>query len=149
MLSAAAGCDTAPIYSDPDARKAIGQVPPRTEWTARGTLNEPGKAIDGIVATAAVAQGSENLPTLTIDLGRSGTFNMIVVDHGRHEMGFARQVVVKTSLDGRLFQEQCRAPGTRRVSTFMLIRPVLARYIRLEAVVPGDRPWSVAEVYIQ
>jgi hypothetical protein len=148
-LTAAAGCETSPIYTDGDRRHAIGSVPDRANWTASGTVKDPGSAIDGSLYTAAVAPERAENAMLTIDLHRPSMLNMVVVDHGRSELGFARQVVVETSLDGARFTPRHTAFGTRRVSSFLLLTPVLARYIRLRAIVPGDRPWSLAEIHVQ
>jgi hypothetical protein len=74
---------------------------------------------------------------------------MVIVDHGREDMAFAQQVGMMTSLDGRTFVRRYTGVGTRRVTTFCLMTPVLARYVRLEVLVPGDKPWAVAEVYVQ
>jgi len=143
------GCEGAPIYTEGDRRWAIGQVPDRSLWEAHGTMASAGQAIDGNIHTAAVAGEADRSASLVVDLGKPGTLNMVVVDHGRNEFGFARQVEVHTSLDGKRFTRRLVGLGTRRVSTFLLISPVLARYVRLDAVVVGDRPWSLAEIHLQ
>jgi len=58
-------------------------------------------------------------------------------------------VAVLTSMDGREFEYRISGPGTRRITSLLLDRPVLARYVRLQAVLPGPQPWAVAEVYLQ
>jgi len=149
FLGGGAACTTAPIYTEDHTRLAIGAVPDRRGWKAGGTLTDAPNAIDGNLHTAAVANDGTEPASLVIDLGKAGFFNMIVVDHGREEFGFARRVVIQTSMDGKTFEQQYAAAGTRRVSNFLLVTSVLARFIRLEAVVPGTKPWSVAEVHVQ
>jgi hypothetical protein len=143
------GCDAAPIYTDGSSRAAIGSVPDRSKWTARGNLKDAGNGVDGNINTLAVAVDGAANSSLMIDLGKPGLLNMVVVDHGRNEFGFARRMLVSTSLDGERFTQRHSGPGTRRVSTMMLITPVLARYVRLDVLLPGDRPFTVAEVYMQ
>jgi len=120
----------------------------RTRWVASGNLRDPQNAVDGNIATAAVSRAGDQNATLTIDLGRNCQFNMVVVEHGAKEFGFPRRMAVLTSTDGVNFRKQIEVPGLRRVTTAVLIRQVLARYVRLQAVVPGERPWSVAEVHL-
>ena len=112
-------------------------------------MANPADAVDGNINTRAVASSDGATPQLTIDLGKPGMFNMVVIDHGRNELGFASEVRVQTSLDGRVFTNRYSASGARRVSSFLLLTPVLARYVRLEAVAPGQSPWSLAEIHIQ
>lgn len=105
--------------------------------------------MDGSIHSAAVDAQAGGTPSLTIDLGKPSMFNMIAIDHGRDEHGFAARVAVYTSMDGRRFTRQYVGPGTRRVTSLLLTRAVMARYVRLDAVAPGIRPWSVAEIYMQ
>jgi len=148
-MAALAGCDAAPIYGDGESAKAIGTIPPRSGWTATGTVQNAANAVDGNINTIAVAAQGSAGAQVTIDLGKPGLLNMMAVDHGRNEFGYARQLAVSTSLDGQRFTRRYTAGGTRRVSTYLLLTPILCRYIRLEVLVPGDQPWSVAEVYVQ
>lgn len=143
------GCETGSIYTSSDSKMAVGQVPDRGLWDAYGTVENPANAIDGNIHTAATGGSQDGSASLVVDLGKAGTFNMVVIDHGRNANGFARQVEVHTSLDGKHFTRRYVALGTRRVSTFCMIRPVLARYVRLDAVVAGDEPWSLAEIHLQ
>jgi hypothetical protein len=147
-VSAAVGCDPSPIYDSP-GRPIVGAVTERSLWRASGTVKDPASATDGSIDTAAVATNTPTAPTLTIDLGKPCLFNLLVLDHGREPFGFARRVVVATSLDGKTFAQQYAASGTRRVSTFLLVTPVLARYVQFQATAPGQKPWTVAEVHLQ
>jgi len=135
-------------YSD-GAHSPAAAVTPKRLWRAQGSLQNAHLAIDGNQATAAVAALPYNGAALTIDLAKPCLFNMIAIEHGPDEWGFARRVSVLTSLDGEVFTNRFTASGTRWISIFCLIEPTLARYIRLQAVVPGQRPWSVAEVHVQ
>jgi hypothetical protein len=121
---------------------------PRGRWKASGDLQNPQKAIDGDVGTAAVSASRYDNAQLTIDLGKICHFSMVVVDHGTNEFGFCRRLAVLTSEDGVTFKNQAAVPGLRRATAVVLPEQVLARYVRLQAVAAGDRPWSVAEVYL-
>ena len=144
-------CDTAPIYSEGNRDLALGRVPDRSRWrvTDAVQMRDGQKAIDGSVHTAAVAVEGAEGPSLTIDLGKAGLFNMIALDHGPNEYGFARKVEVHTSQNGRDYTMRYEAIGTRRVSSFMLVSPVVARHVRIKVIAPGPKPWSVAEVHLQ
>ena len=148
LMAHAIGCD-APIYTEASRKYPIGSLTDRTRWTITGDLKDPANAADGNIFTVAVTGNGATSGSLTIDLGTPGLFNMIALDHGRQEMGFATEVGISTSLDGRNFTLRHTAAGTRRVSSFLLISPTLARYIRLTAAVQAEKPWSVAEIHIQ
>jgi len=131
------------------AHSQAAAVTPKRLWRVRGDLQNAHLAVDANKATAAVAPLPYDGATITIDLAKPCLFNMIAVVHGPDEWGFCRRVSVLTSLDGEVFTDRFTAGGTRWISTFCLIEPTLARYIRLEAITPGQRPWSVAEIHIQ
>ena len=143
------GCDPSPIYTENGRRTAAGRVSDRAAWRAYGELKNPQGAVDGDINTAAVAAAGSRMPSLTIDLGKACCFNMVVVDHGRREHGFARRVAVLISADGRRYRQWYVGPGTRRVTIFSLVQPALARYVKLQVVERGAEPWSVAEVHFQ
>ncbi len=142
------GCDPAPIYQPPHPDLSIGSVPDRSGWRLTGTLANAAAAADGNIATIARAE-SRGGGALTIDLGKPGVFNMVVLDHGKEEFGYAGRARVLTSVDGRSFVPRHNAPGTRRVSSYLLISPVLARYVRIQVTRPGPKPWAVAEIHLQ
>lgn len=146
----AAGCEPGGLYEN-TRQFASGTVTARERWRAAGpAFDAPGKAVDGRSATAAVTGSDYANADLTIDLGEVCLFNTVVIDHGTAgQMGFPRRVAVLTSDDGERFERQTTSPGTRRVTVIPLIRPTLARYVRFRALVPGGRPWSVAEVHLQ
>jgi len=124
-------------------------VSARTTWRVGGDLKEVKNAVDGSRVTAAVSEPAYQNAHVTIDLGKPCLFNMVVIDHGPEEMGFCRRLAVLTSLDGQNYTRRTVGPGTRRVTILSLITPILARYVRLQVVATGDRPWSVGEVYVQ
>ena len=108
------------------------------------------KAIDGNAATAAVAPRSGyDGASITIDLGKMCLFNFVAIEHGPNPLGYARQVGILTSSDGKTFTRRYSGPGKRKVTGLLLTKPIMARYVKLQADVPGARPWSVAEVYLQ
>lgn len=148
LVFAAAGCAPSEVYTDGPKPQA-SSVSPRSRWQASGDLRDVQKAIDGSLATAAVSPSTYHNAQITIDLGKSCVFNFVAIDHGADELGFCRRVAVLVSQDGKNFAQVEAVPGTRRVTVINLVSPVLARYVRLVAVVPGDRPWSIAEIYIQ
>ncbi len=140
------GCG-GPIYQEGNAQASA--ITPRSSWQASGDMRGAQAVLDGDIATAAVSAAPDGGGSITIDLGKPCVFNMAVIDHGTNEWAFARRVVLLTSLDGISFTQRYSALGTRRVTILCSSAPILARYVRFQAVVPGDRPWSVAEVYLQ
>ena len=73
---------------------------------------------------------------------------MVIIEHGADELAFAPRVAVQTSLDGAVFTQRYVGVGSRRVTILYLGGPVLARYVRLQALASGQRPWAVAEIYL-
>ncbi len=141
------GCG-GPLYND-GQRFMPGRISPRGQWTVTSSdLSNPSLAADGNRNTAAVSSSRYAQPALTIDLGKECLFNMVAIDHGLKETGHARTMAVLTSSDGVNFTQQATAPGLRRVTTILLVKPVLARYVKLQAVVAGSEPWSIGEVYL-
>ena len=149
LAATAAGCAVAPIYPADGPKSPAAAVTSRRQWKASGDLRDPEKAIDGTPDTAAIGDPLRSGAAITIDLGKACLFNMVAVDHGLNETGFCRRLVLLSSMDGSTFERRYAVPGTRRITTLCLVSPVLARYIRLEAVIPGEAPWSIAEVYVQ
>ena len=135
------------IYNDGRSQGSV--ITPRSAWRAGGDLRSPPFAIDGDVNTAASSIASDGRGSLTIDLGKPCVFNMIIIDHGQNEFGYARRVAVLTSMDGQSFTQRYAAAGTRRATILCPATPIIARFVRLQAMVAGSQPWSVAEVYIQ
>lgn len=125
------------------------RVTARSQWKASGNVVDAAKAIDGSLGTRAVSRQLQEDPQITIDLGLKCLFNMVVIEHGQDEHGYARRVAVSTSRDGKNFTHRHSAPGNRRVTHVAIITPVLARYVRISAVGKGSRPWSLAEIRIQ
>ena len=118
-----AGCVPGQIYSD-YAGEAFGmKITPKHSWKPSGTIAN------------------------ALDLNDNCVFMSVIIDHGESQHAFARSVCVATSVDGKVFVNRYTAGGTRRVTHLLLPKPVLARYVRLQAVAPGPRPWSIAEVY--
>jgi hypothetical protein len=146
VLCLAAGCGS-PIYQE--GRSQASAISPRTAWQASGDMRSLQAAIDGDISTAATSASPDGGGAITIDLGKPCVFNMVVIEHGTNEFAFARRVAMLTSLDGIAFTQRYSALGTRRVTILCPAAPILARYVRLYATVPGDLPWSVAEVYLQ
>ena len=146
LLAAAGGCN--PDY-DSGTKFPAAAISDRKTWKAGGGVRTPASAIDGNLSTAAVTGYSYENKAIVIDLGKVCLFNMIIVEHGNDEFGFCRRVGIWTSIDGKEYTHRADVPGTRKVSIFALVTPVLARHVRLQAVVAGNRPWSIAEVYLQ
>ncbi len=118
-------------------------------WKVSGELENTGAAVDGRIDTAATSAPSGLGASLTIDLGKTSLFNMVVIEHGPNPEGYARRVSVFTSVDGQKFTLLHTSPGTRRRTYLSVLTPVLARYVKLQAIIEEGRPWSVAEVYFQ
>jgi hypothetical protein len=139
------------VQSDSGAGGAAlgSSLTPKKTWHAAGNLRDPAKAIDDDTGTAAVSTNSYANAFIDVDLGKVCLFNRIIVDHGPDEYGFPTRMAVYTSLDGQSFSPLTQVAGKRKVTNVLLISPVLARYVRLQVVSPGPRPWSVAEISFQ
>ena len=125
------------------------EISPRSSWKVSGTLRGCENAIDSDPATAATTGHSYDNSVIIVDLGKICLFNTVIADHGSDEFGFCRRVAILTSIDGKKYTHRTAISGTRQVSFFNLVTPTLARYVRLQAIVPGNRPWSIAELYLQ
>ena len=123
-------------------------VTPVSQWNASGNLSNLQNAIDGNVLTVAVGGDSGN-DSITIDLGKVCYFNMVAIDHGPRQHGFAQRVAILTSLSGDQYTYRKSGPGNRRVTVLLLDQAVLARYVRVQVVMARPEPWSVGEVYLQ
>jgi len=149
-LLAGSGCaPTGSLYlhrSDKPPAAALSD--PRT-WKLSGSLRDIRQAVDGNCSTAAVSNPIYENAAVTIDLRKACLFNALFIHHGSMPEGYCRRVAVLTSLDGRNFTPQFEAPGTRAVTSVCIIRPILARFIRIQAVKQGLKAWSVAELYVQ
>ncbi len=130
-------------------RFAQGTVTPKRKWKVSGSLSNPDRVLDGDAFSAAFSARYYNAGELTIDLGEMCMFNMVVIDHGSEEMGFCRRVAVETSVNGKDFTKRAEVSGTRRVTVISIVTPTLARHVRLKVISPGERRWSVAEIYLQ
>jgi len=138
------------LYDQGRPKALPGSITPRARWTAGGDIAKAAAAIDGDIATAAVTSHNPyDNATIDIDLGKVCVFNFVVIDHGVNEFGFCRQVTLLTSVDNKRFTQVYTGCGTRRLTNLCLLKPVLARYIRIQASIPGPQPWSVAEVYVK
>ena len=142
---------SSPRRSTGEVRWSVGSpVSPRSRWRASGQgLRNPGLAVDGHRSTAAVAEGNYTGAGLTIDLGKVCVLNLVRLEHPGNGLSYSGRVALLTSLDGEQFEPQMEVYGTRGSTTLCNITPILARYIRLQAVRTGDRPWAIAEVHIQ
>lgn len=149
ILTAAMAGGCGGDFMDMSGRPAASIVPDRRQWTVTGDVSRPARAADANAQTAAVSAAEYDGATVTVDFGKACLFNLAVIDHGPYEMGFAKRVAISTSLDGETFTYRKGATGTRGVTAISLITPVLARYVQFKAVMPGDQPWSVAEIHFQ
>ena len=146
---AIAGCGPASTIYTGSRGFLAASVTPKSMWRAFGDVIDPAAAVDGNVGTAATSGREYTGHAVTIDLGKACLFQTVIIEHGRSDLGYARTVEVATSTHGSGFQTKYTTHGTRRATIISLPRPVLARYLRLRAVRADDRPWSLAEVYIQ
>lgn len=107
-------------------------------------------AIDNIAVTQAeTRQADYRGASFVIDLGRPCIFNTVVLVHGTGDKGFAREVNVATSTDGKNFTDRYTAPGTPRFTYLNLLTPITARYVRITATRAGKTPWVISQVYFQ
>jgi hypothetical protein len=143
------GCSPESIYAGSEPG-AVASITPKPKWRAYGDFHNPQYAVDGNVHTSAITGPSYDNAKFTIDLGKRCLFNTIIIDQGPDdEMGFCRRIAVQVSNDGINFYQAYTVSGTRRITYCSIVTPTMARYIRLVALVPGDRPWSIAEIYLE
>ncbi len=143
------GCDGSNGF-DESSQAPASRIAPKSGWMvqARGVQNAD-YAIDGNPSTYATTPEGYREAALTIDLGEPSLFNMLVVDHGDEADGFARRLVISTSMDGQTYKRRAIAPGNRVVSNVCIVTPVLARYVRIEVIESWWQPWSVAEIQLK
>jgi len=150
LLVLLAGCG--PPYGWGEHRVAPAtDLTPRKDWKITGSsqLADPQHAIDSARNTRCVSTKDYEGAWLLIDLGKPCVFNLLVLEHGEDELGAAQRVSVLTSLDGKRFVNRIVGTGKRRTTDFPIITPTVARYVKLQVVRQGDRPWSVAEIYLK
>jgi hypothetical protein len=140
------GCNDA--YHDGPKLMGDDRISPRHRWKVWGDLRDAQRAVDGSIYTAAVSAPNYDGAVLNIDLGKSCLLNMVVIEHGPDEYGFPRNMAVLTSTDGKRFRRQIVVPGLRRITTAVLVKQVLTRYVRLQVTKQSSKPWSVAEVHL-
>ncbi|MDP7288639.1 MAG: hypothetical protein QGH94_11670 [Phycisphaerae bacterium] len=131
-----------------DKAPAASISDPRT-WHLSGSIPNVHLAVDGDRSTAAVSNLIHENTSVVIDLRKACLFNAVFVHHGSMTDGYCGRVAVLTSFDGQNFTKQFEALGTREVTSLLIIKPVLARYVMLKALRQGPGAWSVAEVYLQ
>jgi hypothetical protein len=148
-LLALGGC-VQQIVPDTPTRNGLNAVSDRRTWRATGVgIAHPERAIDGDLTTYAVTGPAYQDAYLTIDLGKPCLFNLVRIDHGADQTGCCRRVAVLTSMNGRDFTYRYAVDDIERIATLFLPSPMLARYVRLQVVIQGDKPWAIAEVYLE
>lgn len=147
-LLALGGC-IPEIWQDPHG-PGMAAVSDRRTWHATSVgIANPQRAIDGDLTTYAITGTSYQDAKLTIDLGKSCLFNLVTIDHGTDQTGCCRRVAVLTSMNGRDFVYRYAVDDTQRIAALFLPSPVLARYVRIQVILQSDKPWAIAEVYLQ
>jgi hypothetical protein len=138
------------VWNDTPQKNGLNAVSDWRVWRATGVgIAHPERAIDRDLTSYAVTGPSYQDAQLTIDLGKPCLFNLVTIDHGTEQTGCCRRVAVLTSMNGRDFVYRYAVDDTRRIAELFLPAPVLARYVRLQVILQGDKPWSIAEVYLQ
>ena len=148
LLGSGCGAD-GNLYLHRGAKSQAAAISDPRIWRLSGDLRDVRLAVDGDRSTAAVSTLIHENTSITIDLRKACFFNAVFIHHGSMTDGYCGRVAVLTSLDGRTYTPQFEAPGTREVTSLLILKPVLARYVRLKALRQGPGAWSVAEVYLQ
>ena len=124
-------------------------IAPAGRWRAGSAMmSNPTNAIDGKTGTYAVAN-DPSTGSITIDLSKPCSFNSIRILHGSAEHAYGAEIALLTSLDGRQFSRRHVQQGQRKVTNICLIKPILARYIRLQVIRPGPEAWKIAEIDVR
>ena len=131
-----------------------GAMTRRKQWTITGSGAEfvnLKAALDENPRTMARTKTSTfSDASVTIDLGQSCVFNLVILYHGDEERGFSKQVSVATSSDGITFKPQAVVPGTRKVTYILLEHWKRSRYVRITANRSAqNKPWCLSELYIR
>jgi hypothetical protein len=151
LVACMMGCDVELASSN---QTLSGAMTRRKQWTLVGSgakfVNLPA-ALDENPRTMARTQARAfRNASVTVDLGQSCVFNLVILYHGDEPMGFPSQVSVATSSDGITFKEQASVPGTRKVTYILLEHWTRSRYVRITADrAARKRPWSLSELYIR
>ncbi len=143
-----AGCEPAEPETEAVHKYPAARISPKNTWTIKGDLGDISAAIDGNPSTAAISTEVYANSTLILDLGKTCMFNTILIEHG-DEMGFCRRMSVSTSIDGKTYTMRTIGPGNRKTSIIALVTPVLARYVQIKALIPGNNAWSISEIDLQ
>ncbi len=141
------GCEGS--YQGAKGRLVASAVTARVRWSVASNMRNPAAAVDGRSGTYAEAILGAGTPQMTLDLGKASLFNLIVLEHGSDGEHFPGRIELTTSLDGESFVPAAVVPGTRRVTSICLVRPVLARYLRFRLLERGPEPLRIAEFYLQ
>ncbi|MDP6635586.1 MAG: discoidin domain-containing protein [Phycisphaerae bacterium] len=145
-----AGCGPAGnLYLHRGKKPPAASISDPRSWRLSGNIPDVRLAVDGDRSTAAVSPLIHENTAIVIDLRKACLFNAVFIHHGSMTDGYCGRVAVLTSFDGQNFTPQFEAPGTREVTSLIIIKPVLARYVMLKALKQGPGAWSVAEVYLQ
>jgi hypothetical protein len=151
LVACIMGCDVDLASSN---QTLSGAMTRRKQWTIVGSgakfANLPA-ALDENPRTMARTQASAYRDaSVTVDLGQSCVFNLVILYHGDEPMGFPNQVSVATSSDGITFKEQASVPGTRKVTYILFQHWTRSRYVRITADrAARKKPWCLSELYIR
>jgi hypothetical protein len=144
------GCGPpADLYGHRINMAPAASISPPPTWRLSGSIRDVGLAVDGDLSTGAVFPLINDDSSITIDLQKACLFNMVIIHHGSLTDGYCGRAAVLTSLDGKNFTPQIEVPGTRGTTSLPIIKPTLARYVKLKAIRQGPGAWSLAEIYIQ
>ncbi|RKY26669.1 MAG: hypothetical protein DRP83_03795 [Planctomycetota bacterium] len=146
----AVGCE--PDFGLSRGRTLGVAIPDPQTWrvsSTNGGFKNIRRAADGDASTLAVSARRYRNAQITIDLGKPCLFNLLALRHGENAFGFARKVALSTSMDGKRYTNRYSCPGTRGITYIPVLTQILARYVRITAVVQGSQPWAISEIYLQ
>jgi hypothetical protein len=151
LVACMMGCDVELASS---SQTLSGAMTRRKQWTISGSGAEfinLKAALDENPRTMARTKTSKfSDASITIDLGQSCVFNLVILYHGDEPLGFPKQVSVSTSSDGVTFEQQAIVPGTRKVTYILLEHWKRSRYVRITADRAAQRkPWCLSELYVR
>ncbi|MFW5841538.1 MAG: discoidin domain-containing protein [Planctomycetota bacterium] len=148
LVGLAGGCTESATQNTASPAPAA-EVSPMEQWRVAGSMPDVTRAVDGNLQTYAAAAKGSGQAMLTIDLSKPCLFNLMVIEHGPVEQGHARRLTLLTSPDGETFTPQMQVEGTPKRTYVAILTPTLARFVRIQAEVDDNRPWTIAEIYFQ
>jgi hypothetical protein len=128
---------------------------PRDGWTISPSGTQPvdgatvANLVDGDLSTRWTSGTGQSVGmSLSVDLGRTQTFDQISLNSGTSIGDYLRRYVVQVSDDGSSWRDVARGPG-RTGEMIIVLPPTTTRYLRLVSDASSGSWWSVHELNLR